>query len=222
MAYQDGAPGWGIYPATPAAVLASTAAASGIATPTILSFVSPPLSPANTPVPLLNNNARRSFLLIYNPTVVVAQFFLGTTISQGNIRNLSVGPGEAFFWASAQGLQPTYTGPITAISEYGMLPLWAWEDGSNLYNNGGALAITIPPADYPTSPVGLPAGSVWNDGLEIAVVPGISPNPKAPPLFFGSITAEQLLQTGGGNLPLSNPGAGTLQLWNDGGVVAIA
>ncbi len=65
-------------------------------------------------------------------------------------------------------------------------------------------------------------GLIWSNGALVTVVPGITPNPSAPPVFFGVVTAAALLALGGGNLPLTNPGAGSLQLWNNGGVVAVA
>jgi hypothetical protein len=166
-------------------------------------------------------NANRTYLLIYNPTQVPAQFSTGQAL-QGAITNLAIGPGAAFFWATAQGLGNVYTGALTAISEFGVLPLWVWEDKANLYNNGGWLSVLVPPAGYPSSPIGLPPGAVWNNGLAISVVPGIVPKPNAPALYFGQITAGALLSMGGGNLPLANPGIGTQQLWNDGGVISVA
>lgn len=221
FAYQDGAPFPGLYPATPELVLAGTAAASGVPTPSGLSFTSVPLSPANQTIQLLPANAIRSFLLIYNPSLMVAQFSLGQA-TLGAITNLSIGGGQAFFWATAQGLQPVYRGALTAVGIFAPLPLWVWEDATNLYNDGGWLSFTDEPAGYPTSPVGLPPGAVWNDGMVAAIVPGATPDPTAPPLFFGSVTAGQLLLTGGGNLPLANPGAGTKQLWNGGDIVSVA
>ncbi|MBU9147490.1 hypothetical protein KTD26_34075, partial [Burkholderia multivorans] len=88
-------------------------------------------------------------------------------------------------------------------------------------NNGGVLTLGFP-LTYPTSPAGLAPGSVWWNGGVISVVPGVTPDPSAPPLYFIYTFPPQLLALGGGNLPLSNPGPGTGQLWNDGGVVAIA
>ena len=217
----DGAPIPGLYPTVELAVLQWIASASGIAIPTDLAFSSVPLLPANTAVPLLGVNSKRTYLLIYNPTQVPAQFSKGQAV-QGALSNLAIGPGQAYFWATAQGLGDVYTGALTAISEFGVLPLWVWEDNANLYNNGGWLAVLVPPAGYPTSPDGLPPGAVWNNGLSISVIPGIVPNPAAPAQYFGRITAGSLLAMGGGNLPLSNPGNGTLQLWNDGGVISIA
>ncbi|MCM2546203.1 hypothetical protein ACVCII_03990 [Burkholderia glumae] len=87
-------------------------------------------------------------------------------------------------------------------------------------NNGGVLTMNYP-LTYPTSPTGLAAGAVWWNGGVISVIPGITPDPSAPPLFFSSTFPPQLLALGGGNLPLTNPGVSG-QLWNDGGVVAIA
>jgi hypothetical protein len=87
-------------------------------------------------------------------------------------------------------------------------------------NDGGVLWMTAP-LDYPTSPVGLADGAVWFNGGTVAVMPGITPNPTAPPVYFGAITAVGLKVLGGGNLPLTNPGV-TNQLWNNGGVISIA
>ncbi|WP_369065317.1 hypothetical protein [Burkholderia gladioli] len=87
-------------------------------------------------------------------------------------------------------------------------------------NNGGVLTMDYPLV-YPTSPVGLAPGAVWWNGGVISVIPGVTPDPTAPPLFFATTFPLQLLALGGGNLPLTNPGVSS-QLWNDGGVVAIA
>jgi hypothetical protein len=157
---------------------------------------------------------------------MVQQFRMDTQISLGELGNLSIGPGQAYFWANAQGLAPVYQGPLMAIGAYAApLPLWAWEDGSNisnLINDSGWLQLSTQDPTYPTAPTGLPPGAVWNNGLLVSVIPGVTPNPAAPPVFFGSITAATMLSLGGGNLPLSNPGAGTFRLWNDGGVVSVA
>lgn len=92
---------------------------------------------------------------------------------------------------------------------------------NSLASDGGVL--TLPYAlTYPQSPVGLAAGSVWWNGGVICVVPGHTPDPSAPPMYFQYTFPAQLLASGGGNLPLSNPGVGSGQLWNNGGVVCIA
>ena len=104
---------------------------------------------------------------------------------------------------------------------------------TNLTDDGGVLAlVSVPGSGYPTAPTTggghggartpLPAGSVWSNGGAVSVIPGITPNPLTPPVFYGAVTAAQLLLSGGGNLPLMNPGIGTMQLWNNGGEVAIA
>lgn len=90
-----------------------------------------------------------------------------------------------------------------------------------LSNDGGVLQVNSA-AGWPISPVSLPAGSIWDDGGVAAVVPGVTPNPSAPAVYFTAIAAAQLLALGGGNLPLSNPGSGSGQLWNNGGVICIA
>jgi hypothetical protein len=92
---------------------------------------------------------------------------------------------------------------------------------TGLINNGGMLGITTA-TGYPTSATGLPAGAVWDNGGVAAVIPGMAPDPYATPLFYGLVTAAQLLTVGGGNLPLTNPGLGTGQLWNNGGFVWVA
>ncbi len=87
-------------------------------------------------------------------------------------------------------------------------------------NDGGILQLTVP-FDYPISSTGLAAGSIWFNGGALSVIPGITPSPTAPPLYFDSITPQSLLPTGGGNLPLADPvNAG--QLWNNGGMITIS
>lgn len=88
-------------------------------------------------------------------------------------------------------------------------------------NNGGLLTLPFP-LTYPSGPAGLAPGAVWWNGGVISIIPGVTPDPTAPPLYFQYTFPQQLLALGGGNLPLTNPGPGTGQLWNDGGVVAIA
>ncbi|SAK53666.1 hypothetical protein AWB78_01348 [Caballeronia calidae] len=88
-------------------------------------------------------------------------------------------------------------------------------------NDGGVLYLPIA-LSYPTDPTGLPDGAVWWNGGVISVIPGVIPDPTAPPLYFDFTFPPDLLALGGGNLPLTNPGSGTGQLWNNGGVVSIA
>lgn len=225
QSYRDGAPVVGLYPSTQAQVVAAVAAASGVPTPAPISLASYVVKMhGDATVPLIPANPQREWLLIYNPTQMPAQISKGNA-KQGAITNLPIGPGQAYFWATAQGLGSVYPGPMTAIGLYSGLALWAWESSSNvianLQNDVGVLQLTSGGLGYPSSPIGLAPGSVWNDGLTIAVVPGVVPNMSAPQLFFGSITAATLLAIGGGNLPITDPG-NILQLWNNGGLVCVS
>lgn len=89
-----------------------------------------------------------------------------------------------------------------------------------LISNGGVLQV-LTGSGWPSSPTGLSPGSVWDDGGVAAVIPGITPNPSAPPVFFSTVSAASLLLLGGGNLPISNPHVPG-QLWNNGGVISIS
>lgn len=109
---------------------------------------------------------------------------------------------------------PNDGGPGSQLLDVSTLDLW---------NNSGIVCLISPGnvAYYPTSPTGLPAGSIWNDGLVVAVVPPTNPNPYAMPVIWPNVTALGLLALGGANLPLTVP-AISGQLWNNGGWVAIA
>lgn len=93
--------------------------------------------------------------------------------------------------------------------------------GSYLSDNGGVLDVAAG-AGWPTTTSGLVAGNVWNDGGVGAVFGTTTPNPAAPAVYLYNTTAAQLLTLGGANLPLSNPGPGTQQLWNNHGVISVA
>jgi hypothetical protein len=93
---------------------------------------------------------------------------------------------------------------------------------TDLYSNGGVLTLVNPPAGYPTSPTGLSAGAVWSNSGAIGVIPGITPDPTAPPVYMVTTTAALLLSTGGGNLPLTARAPGSGQLWNNGGEIAVS
>ena len=115
----------------------------------------------------------------------------------------------------------------------GALPLpfqWSWtvvlvNDLATTYltNVAGVLNVSgsaVP--SWPTSSSGLPDGAVWSNSGVVTIVSGITPNPYASALFFGVETASSLLFTGGGDLPTSNPGVGSLQIWNNSGVANVA
>ena len=88
-------------------------------------------------------------------------------------------------------------------------------------DNGGVLTL-LRSLYYPTSATGLSPGSVWDNAGVISVVPGVTPNPSSPPVFFDAVNPISLLSIGGGDLPLVSPVAGSRQLWNNGGVIHIA
>ena len=89
-----------------------------------------------------------------------------------------------------------------------------------LYNNGGYLSITFSTGWSTTEPLG-PPGALWSNGYLVSVTPGSTPDPSAPPVFYGIIDAADLLALGGANLPLDDPFA-INQLWNSGGLVVIS
>jgi hypothetical protein len=92
---------------------------------------------------------------------------------------------------------------------------------SNLQNVSGALNVS-PATGYPTSSSGLPEGSIWDNAGAVNVVPGVTPNPSAMPVYFGTVSSLDLLELGGGNLPLTAPISGSLQLWNNSNAVEVA
>ena len=88
-------------------------------------------------------------------------------------------------------------------------------------NNGGVLMIGNA-RGYPISTAELATGAIWNNGGVVQIFGSTTPDPAAPPVYFGTITPQQLLRLGGSNIPTSAPASGTLQLWNNGGVVMVA
>ncbi len=208
-----------LYPMTQAGVLAQVASNSGVPTPSPLGFYAP-IMQAFAATLLVPANPVRSFLLVYNPTQAQAQISTGTA-ARGMLGQIAIGPGEAYFWATAQGLGQAYQGALTGIAMFGGLPLWVWEDGGGFVNDAGFLTVPSVPPGYPTDPAGLLPGAIWSNGLFVVVVPGISPDPLAPPVYFGT-PPDVLLALGGGNLPLLPPLAGSLQIWNNGGFLCVA
>lgn len=88
-------------------------------------------------------------------------------------------------------------------------------------DNGGALALSDLLL-YPSSDAGLPPGGIWSNSLFVFIKPGATPDPSAPLIYFGDISPAGLLALGGANIPLTNPGVGTLAFWNNGGLVCVA
>lgn len=212
-----------ILPATAntmSAVLAAVVVNSGVASPGGLAAYAVPMS-QNSTTSILLANPLRTYLLVFNPTQMVVQITTGTA-TLGGLGNLGIGPGEAYFWATAQGLGQVYQGAMTAVSPFGgSLPLWIWEDGaSGLINDGGVLVLSgnaFP--GWPTDASGTP-GSVWSNGGECDVVPGGTPVASTA-LIYGNVTASELLLLGGNVLPVVSPAVGSLQLWNNGGIIEV-
>ena len=92
---------------------------------------------------------------------------------------------------------------------------------TGLTNVGGVLHVTIA-TGWPIASTDLLPGALWDNSGIATVIAGMTPNPFAVPIYFGLITSAQLLTIGGGNLPTSSPGVGSLQLWNNSGVVNVA
>lgn len=94
---------------------------------------------------------------------------------------------------------------------------------TNLTNVSNVLHITTA-TGWPTSATGLAAGKVWANGGNggvVTVVPGVTPDPFASPLIFGTETSADLLMIGGGNLPTADPHVAG-QLWNNSNVVNVS
>lgn len=128
-----GAPVPGDYPTTKPAALDAVAAATGVPTPPFIADRSKTITQQDVTFTLMAANASRSWLLVYNPSGPQAQFSSGTAV-WGAISNLIIGPGEAWFQATALGNGPCYTGALTAVGLYPEVELWAWEN------------IVVPPA----------------------------------------------------------------------------
>lgn len=114
------------YPTSKSDVLSAIAAVTGIPIPGALHDRSIIFTAANTTQALMGANGARDWLLIYNPTQAIANFNLDTAV-WGLTTNLAVGPGQAWFWADAQGLSATTKNAITAINLTAGVPLFAWE-----------------------------------------------------------------------------------------------
>lgn len=91
-----------------------------------------------------------------------------------------------------------------------------------LANDGGVLQLASNVTGWPYSDAGLSVGALWNNNWVVCVSGTTTPSGTAAPVFYNDITAASLLALGGANLPLTNPGAGTGQLWNNNGVVCVA
>jgi hypothetical protein len=127
---QPGAAADRIYPTTKAGVLASIAAVADIPTPTQVFDRSLDIVPNKTMACMLEQPAR-NWIVLYNPTQTQIQISLSGPAFWGVTTNLILGPGEAYFWSTDQGLGAAYQGSINVIGLLGGVPFWAWESGGD-------------------------------------------------------------------------------------------
>jgi hypothetical protein len=113
---------------------------------------------------------------------------------------------------------PSDTAQAITASGFGTPITWT---AAPLGLNSGFLTV-VTNFGLPTGSAGLWPGACWDNGGFLAVIPGVTPEPSAPPLYAGSVTASQLLWYGAGYLPITQPAAGSGQLWNNGGFVCAA
>lgn len=235
-------------------VLEKIAAITGIPIPPQIIDRSVTITAQNRSFPMFGTQPSRGWMLIYNPTNPQAQVSLGPgspparassiTVTWGNIGNLILGPGEAFFWSTEQGVGPCYQGGMAVIGLIPGMQFWAWESGyPNLWltDDYGVLitddfgqaipldGLSPQPESYFLNDNGLlqvvnaygwpptrPSGpAVWNNAGYAFVGPGSAPRNDAAPLIFGEVTPEELLILGGGDLPWIEPALAG-QLWNPG------
>lgn len=114
------------YPTTKAATLAAIAAVSAIPVPAGVVDRSITIAAASVTQSLMAANAARAWLLIYSPDGSMSGFSEGSAIL-GSTTTLMLGPGMAWFWATAQGLGTVYQGALTAVGLRVGMPVWAWE-----------------------------------------------------------------------------------------------
>jgi hypothetical protein len=115
-----------IYPTTEYGFLVSLASISGIAFPLTITKRSTTIVQSNVAQALLPANAARQWVAIYNPGG--AQFAISTgTAAFGSLSSMMTGPGECWFWATAQQAGTVWQGPMTVVGLVPGAPVWAWE-----------------------------------------------------------------------------------------------
>lgn len=131
------------YPMTKSGVLSAVAALSGVPTPSQVFDRSTVLTTSNTAAPVMGTQPARGWMVIYNPTNPQAQITLSNangpplpaanaSATWGVITNLILGPGEAYVWATSQGLGACYEGALAAIGLFPGMAFWAWESGGDV------------------------------------------------------------------------------------------
>lgn len=137
--YQLG-PSNGVFPVSNYDVLYGVAALSGVPVPPGLIDRSITLGTPGAAQSLIEANPSRTWLLVYSPTTDPAVISTGTAVF-GAPTVLPMGPGQAYFWATAQGLGTVYQGAMTAAGLISGSPLWVFESnqtGSAQYMQDGA------------------------------------------------------------------------------------
>lgn len=132
-------------PITKGQVLALVAALTGIPTPSRVFDRSIFLTPQLTSAPLLGTQTGRNWILLYSPVVPQAQIGLfnagGTppvsppaapATIWGRSTNLILGPGEAYFWSTDQGLGQAWQGAASVIGLWPGMQFWAWESSGSV------------------------------------------------------------------------------------------
>lgn len=124
--YVLGAPAIGRIPTTKSEALAAIAVASGVATPGTEVDQSITIATAQVSQQVMAANVARSWVALYNPFVSPIAIATGTAV-WGADANVMLGPGQAMFWATAQGNGTPWAGVISAVSLAVGTMLWAWE-----------------------------------------------------------------------------------------------
>ncbi len=125
--YVLGAPSIGSIPQTKAAALAAIAAASGVATPGTEVDRSITIAAMAVSQQVMTANVTRTWVAIYSPQVSAVAISTTTPATWGADINVMLGPGQAMFWATAQGNGTPWAGAISAVSLTVGAPVWAWE-----------------------------------------------------------------------------------------------
>lgn len=138
--YVLGSPAFGDYPnpmtgfprstsdaAGKAQVLAQVAQLSSIPVPTQALDYGTIVEQQNVSQLLLDPQPMRNWLLFYNPSNPPVQVALSDQGFWGMATNLAVGPGEAYFWSSLQGLGNAWAGSLSLIGLYPGMPFWIWQ-----------------------------------------------------------------------------------------------
>ena len=124
--YVLGAPAIGRIPTTKPDALAAIAVASGVATPGTEVDQSITIATAQVSQQVMAANVARSWVALYNPFVSPIAIATGAAV-WGAETNVMRGPGQAMFWATAQGNGTPWAGVISAVSLAAGTVLWAWE-----------------------------------------------------------------------------------------------